>query len=120
MYVSTAGSLISSSVNVMALTATATKSLHREVCNIPGMNNPFLETVSPDDTVSRIIVHITFKPMMDGLRKERVKTKGEGQQQEMCQIISSHLASTVYGTHWLFRSDPISTCTLVVHILPSK
>ena len=86
-------SLISSSVNVMALTATATKSLRREVCRILGMNDPFLVTVSPDK--SNIVFHVsqfvslegTFKPIMEELQKERAnmeRTIIYCQQQETC------------------------------------
>ena len=47
---------LSSSVNVMALTATAMKSLRREVCITLGMNDYFLVTISLDHCVLCIIV----------------------------------------------------------------
>ena len=86
-------SLISSSVNVMAVTATATKTLRREICHILGMNNPFIVTVSPDK--SNIAFHVfpfislegTFKPLIEELRKERMsmaRTIIYRQQQETC------------------------------------
>lgn len=77
----------------MAVTATATKSLRREVCHILGMSNPFIVTVSPDK--SNIVFHVspfttlegTFKPVIEELRKERMhmaRTIIYCQQQETC------------------------------------
>ena len=43
-------SLIPKDVNVMALTATATRSLRGAVCKTLGMDNPVVVTVSPDKT----------------------------------------------------------------------
>ena len=77
----------------MALTATATKSLRRDVCHILGMNDPYLVTVSPDK--SNIVFSVSpfeslemiFKPIMDELKKEREKMERTiiyCQQQETC------------------------------------
>ena len=90
----------------MALTATATKSLRREVCHILGMNDPYLVTVSPDKsnvvfTVSPFeYLETTFKPIMDELKKEREKMERTiiyCQKQETCArlylLFRLHLAS---------------------------
>ena len=85
-------SLISSNVHMMAVTATAPKSLRTEVCHILGMTNPFVVTVYPDK--SNIVFHVSpfttlegiFKPIED-LRRERIRmarTIIYCQQQETC------------------------------------
>lgn len=47
-------------VNVMALTATAMKSLHTTVCRILGMKNPYVVTVSPDKYTS-LFLELTYQ-----------------------------------------------------------
>ena len=41
-------SILSATVNVMALTATATKTLQEEICTVVKMKNPTIVSVSPD------------------------------------------------------------------------
>ena len=47
-------SILLHSVNVMALTATTTKTLQKDVANLLGMNNPVLVSVSPNTCKSNI------------------------------------------------------------------
>ena len=86
-------SLIPQHINIMALTATATKSLRKDVCKTLGMKDPFLVTVSPDKTnlIFRVLpyesLEMTFRPVIDELRRQRVrmeKTLIYCQQQETC------------------------------------
>ena len=70
-------SLIPKDVNVMALTATATRSLRGAVCKTLGMDNPVVVTVSPDKTnMVFSVAHFesletTFRPTMEKLKHER-------------------------------------------------
>lgn len=77
----------------MALTATATKSLRKDVCKSLGMKDPFLVTVSPDKTnlIFRVSpyesLETTFRPVIDELKRQRVrmeKTLIYCQKQETC------------------------------------
>ena len=61
-------------MSVMAVMATTTKKLCREVRHLPGMSNPFIVTVSPDksNSVFHIIIKYamfpfigTFKPLIE-------------------------------------------------------
>ena len=86
-------SLIPGLVNVMALTATATKTLRLDVCKLLGVRDPDVVTVSPDKSnlilsVSKFeSLEVTFMAMMEKLRTERIKmghTIIFCQQQETC------------------------------------
>lgn len=70
-------SLVPESVCVMALTATATKSLKLDVIRILGMRNPAVISASPSrDNIKYAIVpsegfHEAFKALLEGLRRLR-------------------------------------------------
>ena len=69
-------SLIPRKVNIMALTATATRTLRSGVCHVLGMKDPHIVTVSPDK--SNVILRVSpfetyesaFKPVIGTLKKE--------------------------------------------------
>ena len=71
-------SLIPKGVHIMALTATATRSLRRAVCRTLGMDDPVVVTVSPDKTnMVFSVAHFesleTFRPTMEKLKCERAR-----------------------------------------------
>ena len=99
-------SLIPTRVNVMALTATATKTLRCEVCKLLGVRDPHVVTVSPDKSNIILAVstfeslEITFKPMIAKLRSERAsmgRTIIFCQQQETCARL--YLLFRLYMKH---------------------
>ena len=49
-------SILPHNVHVMALTATATKTLRRDVCDVLGMENPVLVSASPDKDNIKYVV----------------------------------------------------------------
>ena len=53
-------SLIPQKVNIMALTATATRTLRSDVCHVLRMKDPHIVTVSPDK--SNVILRAGFHP----------------------------------------------------------
>ena len=84
-------SLIPHNVNIMALTATATRTLRSDVCHVLGMND--VVTVSPDkiNVILRVSpfdsFETTFCPLIDKLKRERVKMERTiiyCQKQETC------------------------------------
>ena len=86
-------SLIPGLVNVMALTATTTKTLCLDVCKLLGVRDHHVVTVSPDKSniilsVSKFeSLEVTFMPIIEKLRTERVRmgrTIIFCQQQETC------------------------------------
>ena len=70
-------SMLPKHVKVMALTATATKSLHKSVCTILGMFDSYVITVSPDKTnlIFRVEAYesleTTFLPLIKELESKR-------------------------------------------------
>ena len=86
-------SLIPERVNIMALTATATRTLRSDVCYILGMQDVQVVTVSPDKTnvILRVLPFESFEkafnPVIDMLKKERLnmgRTIIYCQKQETC------------------------------------
>ena len=86
-------SLVPDRVNLMALTATATKSLRSDVCKLLGVRDPHVVTVSPDKTNVILAVspfeslETTFKPVISKLHHERVSMERTiifCQKQETC------------------------------------
>ena len=49
-------SILPHNVHVMALTATATRTLRRDVCDVLGMENPVLVSASPDKDNIKYVV----------------------------------------------------------------
>ena len=91
-------SLISGLVNVMALTATATRTLRFDVCKILGVGDPHVVTVSPHKSNILLSVstfeslEVTFMPIMEKLRTEQIRmgrTIIFCQQQETCARLYS-------------------------------
>ena len=72
-------SILPQGINVMALTATATKAVRHSVSRTIGMRNPFVVAISPCkrnimySVGSFVSVEDTFKPVVDRLRRERTK-----------------------------------------------
>lgn len=70
-------SLVSCDVNVMALTATATKGLREEVQHIIGMKSPYILALTPSRENIMLVVKCkdslveAFTPMIDQLSKQR-------------------------------------------------
>ena len=99
-------------INIMALTATATKSLRKSVCTILGMHDPFVVTVSPDKTnmIFRVEAYesleATFLPFIKELKSKRASMDRTivCWQQEVCArlylLFRMHLASE-------FRLTPV-------------
>lgn len=86
-------SLILSKVNIMALTATATRTLLSDVCYILGMKDPHIVMVSPDK--SNVILRVSpfesyenaFNPVIDEIKVKRLsmgRTIIYCQKQETC------------------------------------
>ena len=76
-YIGEVRSILPNSVKLMALTATATKTLRDAVINTLGMVNPIIVSESPDKPNLVLSVHQyesmeeSFKPLVDKLHKER-------------------------------------------------
>ena len=92
-------SLIPQKVNIMALTATATRTLRSDVCHVLRMKDPHIVTVSPDK--SNVILRVSpfetyesaFKPVISTLKKERLnmgRTIIYCQKQETCARLYLH------------------------------
>ena len=107
-------SLIPDHVNVMALTATATKTLRSDVCKLLGVPDPHVVTVSPDK--SNVILGVeafdsletTFRPVIEKLRNERVNTARTlifCQQQETCARLYLLFRLSLLDTQIFLSSD---------------
>jgi len=92
-------SILPPEVHVMALTATATRTLRYAVCATIGMRNPFVVAIPPCKrnlmyTVSTPVssVQETLKPVIDRLRKDRTAMPRMiiyGRSYDVCADISS-------------------------------
>ena len=85
---------------MMAVVATATKKLLREVRHLPGMSNPFIVTVSPDKSNGMFPFIGTFKPLIEEVQgKEEICTRD----MYMYQIVQVHVPS-ILPSLWVCRT----------------
>ena len=84
-------SILPQTVNVMALTATATKTLRKDIAELLGMKNPVVVSVSPDKrnikymVATHVTVEKTFGPIADQLYEHPEEV---GRTIIFCQMLS--------------------------------